>query len=591
MDTTLTYVLTAFTNNHINSILAICQQQLGKGFLSRETLTTYLNQTDKFCFVALAGEQVVGFSLMEIAPRDVIASKMKSAQTWFSNHFKAYEQIGYRSLTAVDPTFEGRGVASLLVKEGLAFLGTKVDVVICDAWKSETTHIGNILERNGYEPLKEIPYFWTSESINEQYNCSVCGAPPCSCSAVIYAKFFRKKPPHWWERTDLCYQDNQLHFTQTNISNFIKNKATPLYIYNVDRVVGKFQALEQALQQTKVPFSIYYAMKANRHPAILSHLKIRTQAKIDVCSPNELERALQYGFQEKNISYTGTSLSNQDLAVLAKHPEIKINFDSLSAIRRFAQLDIEREIGIRINPNIGLGYNQSLEYSGNHIVKFGIYKAQWEALKTLLEGTKLTVTTVHCHSGSGFLTPQLERFPYIFDQISAFLQLFPQINTLNMGGGLGVPQAQGDQELNLEQWATLVGKYAQERQLQLAFEPGDYLVKDAGILITEVNTIEEKMGKLFIGLDTGMNMNNEYAYYDMNLEVVPLVDKSAQSKQQATLCGNINEPVDLFAEDKWLPALEEGDYIALINSGGYGASSSSNHCMRGDFKEYILTQQ
>jgi diaminopimelate decarboxylase len=590
MQTTLSCTLRFLEENDIEDVLSICNKQLGEGFLNETMLRSYLNNPQKFCQVIALEDRLAGFSLMEISPLEVVAKKMKSEEQWFLNFFEAYPMIGYRSLTAVGPEYEGRGVASRLVEEGLQFLSRKVAVVVCDAWKSEYTHIGNVLQRNGYEALREVPHFWTAESINQQYDCEHCGPPPCECTAVIYAKFFEQKGQQWWERKDLCYREDLLHMGQVNISEFVRNKETPLYIYDVDRIVEKYHQLSERLKAHSLDFCIYYAMKANRHPAILTHLKVRTDAGIDVCSPRELEMALQYGFREEQISYTGTSLSDKDLKVLMQHPNIRINFDSLSSVRRFAKMGAQRSIGIRINPGIGMAYNPGLEYAGNSISKFGIYHEQWAELKSLIDNSGLTIDRVHCHCGSGFLTSQLERLPFLFDKINNFLKFFPDITTLNLGGGLGVPQNKGDQLLNTEQWASFIADYVRGNGLKLAFEPGDYLVKDAGVLITEVNTVEQKAGKIFIGLDCGMNVNNEYAYYKMNLEAVPLIKNEGRSGIKATLCGNINEPVDLFAEDKQMSSVEEGDYLALLNSGGYGASSSSNHCMRGDFKEYIISK-
>lgn len=588
MQQTISYSLAFLEEKHLSEILTICEQQLGNGFLEAAVLQTYLNSENKFCHVVLYAQQVIGFSLMEISTRTTIAQKMKNEENWFLRHFAAYNQIGYRSLTAVAKDFEGNGVASFLVKKGLIFLSTKVPVVVCDAWKSNKTHIGSILKRNDCEALREVPYFWTAESIKQQYNCTICGTPPCQCTAIIYARYFDQKGSYWWERSDLQYKQQHLVFAKTNLLDFVQNKKTPFYVYSIDRIVEKYQNLYEALATYKLDCSIYYAMKANRHPAILSHLKAKTNAGVDVCSPNELNLAIQYGFLEHQITYTGTSLSNWDLGVLTQHQKIKINFDSISSVRRFSKLNTQREIGIRVNPHIGMAYNQQLEYSGNTIVKFGIYQDQWQKLKKVIEQSALSITTVHCHIGSGFLTEQLERLPYIFDEIDQFIKLFPTVETLNLGGGLGVPQNKGDQPLNLNKWATIVCQYAQKTGLKLAFEPGDYLVKDAGILITQVNTVEEKMGKIFVGVDSGMNMNYEYAYYQMNLEAVPLLEPTANEQIRATLAGNINEPIDLFSEDKLLPVVQEGDYLALLNSGGYGASTSSNHCMRGDFKEYII---
>jgi len=588
MQKNISYNLTFLNDAYIDTILKISNKQLGNGFLSRELLLTYIDNPDKFCQIALEEETVVGFSLMEIASCAEIASKFKSESEWFLNYFAPYKRIAYRSLTAVSPAFEGNGIASLLVKKGVEFLSKKAEVLVCDAWKSGTTFIGNILERNGYKAIREVPLYWTADSVNYQFQCKVCGNPPCTCVAVIYAKFFGSHHHYWWQRPDLSYKKGILTLSEINLLDFIKTKQTPIYIYDIDRIVSKYEQLCHVLEKQAVPFTIYYAMKANRHSGILSQLRIRTPIGIDVCSLNELDLAMQYGFSLNQLSYTGTALSDQEMQKISTHHHLRINLDSLSALRRFAKFSSQREIGIRINTGIGMAYNQNLEYTGTKITKFGIYQSEWTELKQLVEAKNLLVDTVHCHAGSGFLTAQLAKLPEILKVIDAFIELFPSVKTLNMGGGLGVPQAEGDEALDLKKWASIVCSYAKSKGLKLAFEPGDYLVKDAGILLAQVNTVEIKKGKLFVGIDAGMNVNNEYAYYNMNLEIVPLKELNHPKKLNTTVFGNINEPVDLFAEDKMLPVLEEGDYIALLNCGGYGASSSSNHCIRGDFKEYII---
>lgn len=131
--------------------------------------------------------------------------------------------------------------------------------------------------------------------------------PPCACTAIIYAAFFEQNTQEWWERSDLKYQHKQLYMGAMHISEFVKNKPTPLYIYDIDRVVAKYLYLKQCLAKHTSAFRIYYALKANRHPALLTHLRIRTYVAVDACSPNELKLAIQMGFEEKNISFTGSS--------------------------------------------------------------------------------------------------------------------------------------------------------------------------------------------------------------------------------------------------------------------------------------------
>lgn len=585
----LDWTLVPLEAAHAAAVLDIATAQFGVGYLSSVQLERHYTLPDAFGQVILANEQVLGFSLMEIQPRAALSERFPSISGWFSAYFGAYERLGYRSVTAVAPMAQGQGVGSTLVREGLRLLAEQVPVVVCDAWHAEHTPIVRVLTRHGYRLLRTVPHFWAHQSLDEGYQCTSCGAPPCRCTAGIYACFFEAVPSnYWWQRPDLEYQKQQLHWTGHPLLPLANRYQTPFYAYNIPRVLDNYNRLQTALLAQAIPFRIYYAMKANRHSSILTALKTQTKAGIDVCSPRELQRALSLGFESSQLTYTGTSLANSDLELVATYPHLALNLDALSAVRRFSPLVGKRAIGIRINVDLGMAYRESLEYSGQETVKFGIYEEQWSDLKTLTETSDLTVERVHCHVGSGFLSDQLERLPLIQARIERFLALFPHIRELNIGGGLGVPQEAGDVPLDLMHWASTWGAFCAKHQLQLAVEPGDYLVKDAGLLITQVNSLEYKRGELFVGIDAGMNVNYEVAYYQMNLEPVALKQPLDGQQLRGHLAGNINEPIDLLAKDRLLPPVAEGDYLALLNAGGYGASTSSDHCMRGDFDSYAL---
>jgi diaminopimelate decarboxylase len=154
-----------------------------------------------------------------------------------------------------------------------------------------------------------------------------------------------------------------------------------------------------------------------------------------------------------------------------------------------------------------------------------------------------------------------------------------------------VPLFEGQQPLDLDRWATIIASHAQVHRLKIQLEPGDYLVKDAGILILEVNSVEEKGGTTFVGVNGGFNLQNLSVYYHTPFIIAPLQIDHTAPQERVTIAGNINEAIDLLAEDVVLPALREGDLLALLNVGGYGSASSSNHCMRGQFAEYLLLKE
>jgi diaminopimelate decarboxylase len=171
------------------------------------------------------------------------------------------------------------------------------------------------------------------------------------------------------------------------------------------------------------------------------------------------------------------------------------------------------------------------------------------------------------------------------------LDACPQIRTLNIGGGLGLRLTEADCMIDTGRWAAIIAQHARRRGLRVQIEPGDYLVKDAGALLVRVNTVEDKAGVRFVGVDAGLGIQNLPAYYQTPLIVAPLQRTAGAPLERVTIAGNINEAIDLLAEDVELPAVAEGDLLALLNAGGYGSAAASNHCMRGEFRELLLADE
>jgi len=399
----------------------------------------------------------------------------------------------------------------------------------------------------------------------------------------------------WWERDDLRYVDGYLFLGGQNLYSLAEEAQLPCYVYHPHRIKQNILRLRQALEQVSLPFRIFYAVKANRNPCILTYLKSLELTGIDCCSPNELKLARQVGFLDREISFTGTSVSDADLAILNQHPDIFLNCDSLSQIRRLGKIAPGKKIGIRINPHQGLSYRSApkLQYSGQKITKFGIYKDSFLTALQLAADYQLQVTGIHCHVGWGFLNSQLPLLEVIFQELCWCLDQLDDAKYVNLGGGLGVPLVAEDSSLNLELWTKLIAQYFAPRNLEIFIEPGDYLVRDAGVLLLQITTIEQKMNQKFVYVNGGFNINLNPAVYQIPLEIVPVVLPRGNSEKNDDLVplsvvGNINEAVDIFSENIYLPSLQEGDYLAFLNAGGYGSSMSSNHCMRGDFYEYLV---
>jgi diaminopimelate decarboxylase len=395
----------------------------------------------------------------------------------------------------------------------------------------------------------------------------------------------------WWEREDLCYRAGRLHFSGRELEALAAESGTPTFVYSAARVRDNLLRLRTALTSQGVKHDAFYAIKANRHAPLVRYLKSLRQCGIDACSPGELRYALEMGFGEGEISYTGTSVSENDLDCLQRHPGVHINCDSLSTIRRLGRRCPGRRIGIRFNPELGAGYNEKLRYAGEKATKFGIYRDRFEEAIDTARAAEMRVEVLHFHFGSGYLGDALDVLDQVLERVGALLDAHPEIRTVNIGGGLGLRLVEADTAVDLERWAAIVARHLARRGLRVQLEPGDYLMKDAGALLVRVNTIEDKAGTRFVGIDAGLGIVNLAAYYRTPYIVAPLRRVAGKALERVTIAGNINEAIDLLAEDVELPAMAEGDLLALLNVGGYGSASSSNHCMRGEFREHLLPDE
>jgi len=394
----------------------------------------------------------------------------------------------------------------------------------------------------------------------------------------------------WWQRPDLGYINGHLQFCNQEVSKLAHRYGTPSFVYSASRVRANLSRIHAALNQTGLrQHSIYYAMKANRFAPLLTMLKQSQLCGIDACSPNEVILAVSCGFTPEDISFTAGSLSEKDVSILAAYDGIGMDCDSLHAIKRWGQLKPGSSIGLRVNPGVGIGRgdNEKLRYAGEKTSKFGIYREQFSEALNLAEQHQLRVNKIHFHTGCGYLNEQLPLLDKVLEASKWFIETAATVERVNIGGGLGVPHIEADRSLDLQAWADLLAKHYLNSDLHLEVEPGDYIVKDAGLLLLSKTYLETKRDTLFLGTDAGFNISPEPAYYHLPFQPVPLKWKN-ESLFRHHVTGHINEALDVWAEDALLPDMSDQNFLTLINAGAYAASMASNHCMRGEFKEFLL---
>jgi diaminopimelate decarboxylase len=395
----------------------------------------------------------------------------------------------------------------------------------------------------------------------------------------------------WWVRRGLDIDaDGRLRIAGVDPENLARERGTPLFVYDRARFAECARRIQAAFARTGVPFRLRFALKANPLPEVLQVFRglgapgTPESVGIDACSPGEVLRALECGWEPAEISYTGTNLSERDLDVVLAHG-VHCNLDALSQIERYGRRAPGTRIGIRIDPGTGAGYNEHLEYSGAaRPTKFGIGLERLDEALALAAAYGLAIDTVHFHAGSGWLGDGLAAFeralPAAVEAVERTRAGRHEVVEVNVGGGLGMPARSDEQPIDLDAYAAVVARHLGPLGVTIAAEPGDHLSKDAAVLLGEVVTIETRRGVTFVGLDIGWNVTCAYFIYGFAQELVLCRDAGAARTEVVTVAGHINEASDVFAEDYAMPPVREGDMVALLNAGGYLQAMSSTHCLR-----------
>jgi len=394
----------------------------------------------------------------------------------------------------------------------------------------------------------------------------------------------------WWVRPGLDIDETgRLRVAGRDAEALAREHGTPLFVYDLARFAENARRLQAALAGTGLPHRVRFALKANPLPEVLAVFRglgapgTPESVGIDACSPGEVERALECGWRPEEISYTGTNVSDRDLAAILPHG-VHLNLDAISQIERYGRHAPGTAIGLRVDPGTGAGYNEHLEYAGDRPTKFGIGLDRLGDAIAAVRRHDLSIDTVHFHAGSGWLADGLTGFEAALvravDAVRELRDAGHRIAEVNVGGGLGMPAREDERGVDLDAYAAVLARHLGPLGVTIACEPGDHLTKDAAILLGEVVTVERRRGTTFVGLDLGWNVNCSYFIYRFAQEFVVCRAAAAERTETVTVAGHINEAGDVFAEDYPMAPVEEGDIVATLNAGGYLQAMSSTHCLR-----------
>ena len=353
---------------------------------------------------------------------------------------------------------------------------------------------------------------------------------------------------------------------------------TPLYIYDSNMIKSQYNRLKQSFKDVK-NLQINYAVKALSNISILKYM-INMGSGIDAVSIQEVKLALKAGVNPKKILYTPNGVSIEEIKEVSELG-VSINIDNLEVLEQFGNLNPDIPVCIRINPHIMAGGNSKI--SVGHIdSKFGISIHQTPHILRIVENTKININGVHMHTGSDIL--DVEVFLNAAEILFKIAKKFKNLEFIDFGSGFKVPYYPGDSETNIdelgvkltERFNLFCDEYGKE--LKLIFEPGKFLVSQAGKFLCRVNSIKQTTSTVFAQVDTGFNHLIRPMMYGSNHHIENISNPDDMEKYYSVV-GYICE-TDTFATNKKISSISPGDILSFSNAGAYCFSMSSNYNSR-----------
>lgn len=384
------------------------------------------------------------------------------------------------------------------------------------------------------------------------------------------------------------YRDGELFAEGVALSAIAERFGTPTYVYSRAHIEAQYRSFTDPLNG--VPHLVCYAVKANSNLGVLNVLA-RLGAGFDIVSRGELERVLAAGGQADKIVFSGVGKSREDMRRALEVGVHCFNIESTDELERLqvvaAEMGVRAPISLRVNPDVDAGTHPYIS-TGLKENKFGIAIADAEDVYIrAAQLPNLEVLGVDCHIGS-----QLTTLPPFLDALDRLLALIDRLGEcgiylhhIDLGGGVGVRYRDEEPPL-IADYIKAVRERIEGRDLTLMFEPGRYIVANAGVLLTQVEYLKHTEHKDFAIVDAAMNDLIRPALYQAWMNVTAVTPRASAARAY-DIVGPICETGDFLAKDRQL-ALEEGDLLAVHSAGAYGFVMSSNYNTRGRAAEVLV---
>jgi diaminopimelate decarboxylase len=353
---------------------------------------------------------------------------------------------------------------------------------------------------------------------------------------------------------------------------------SPLYVYDAAKIQSQYLRLEKAFSKVH-KLRINYAMKALSNVSVLKLLK-QMGSGLDTVSIQEVKLGLLAGFSPDMIIYTPNGVSMEEIEEVAALG-VQINIDNLSILEQFGAKHPQTPVCIRVNPHVMAGGNSNI--SVGHIdSKFGISIHQMPHLLRIVQNTGMHINGIHMHTGSDIL--DIEVFLYAAEILFEAAAHFKELDFIDFGSGFKVPYKKDDIQTDIEELGKKLSKrfnaFCTEygRDLTLTFEPGKFLVSEAGFFLAKVNVVKQTTSTVFAGIDSGFNHLMRPMLYGSYHHIENITNPKGKERFYS-IVGYICE-TDTFASNRRIAEIKEGDLLCFRNAGAYCYSMTSNYNSR-----------
>src|SRR5436190_7309375 len=393
------------------------------------------------------------------------------------------------------------------------------------------------------------------------------------------------------------YRDGELFCEDVALARAAEEFGTPLYVYSAGTILDHYRRLDAAL--APLDHLICYAVKANSNGAILK-LLAEAGAGFDIVSGGELFRVLRAGGAADKCTFAGVGKSREEIAYALDEGVFSFNVESeaeLQLIDRVARdKNMRAPIAVRVNPDVDASTHRYIS-TGRSENKFGIALNRIAAVyEKAAQLPNIRIRGIQMHIGSQITSakPFAEAIAKVAPVIGELKEKHG-LEFFSVGGGMGIIYRRALESGSGKWWhdhggeesAFSVADYAKaivsplrDIGLRVLLEPGRFLVGNAGVLLTRVRYVKQAENKKFVIVDAGMNDLIRPALYQSYHEIVPVRESAARGLEAVDIVGPVCESGDFFAQDRELPAVKEGDLIALMSAGAYGFVMASNYNSR-----------